>query len=61
MHNGSVKSLSEAASVMASVQLGRELEPAQAADLAAFLGALTGEFPQQTMPRLPPTPGDLLL
>jgi len=26
----------------------------------AFLGALTGPFPQQTMPRLPPTPGDLL-
>ena len=61
MHNGSVKSLTEAARVMASTQLGRELEPGQAEDLGAFLFALTGEFPAQTMPRLPPTPGDLLL
>jgi len=29
-------------------------------DIVAFLEALTGKFPQQTMPRLPPTPGDLL-
>jgi cytochrome c peroxidase len=61
MHNGHVKSIADAARVMASTQLGRELEPADAADVAAFLAALTGEFPQQTMPRLPPTPGDLLL
>jgi cytochrome c peroxidase len=39
----------------------RNLEPGQAEDLGAFLLALTGEFPPQTMPRLPPTPGDLLL
>ena len=29
-------------------------------DIVAFLSALDGEFPPQTMPRLPPTPGDLL-
>jgi cytochrome c peroxidase len=29
-------------------------------DIVAFLESLTGTFPQQTMPRLPPTPGDLL-
>jgi cytochrome c peroxidase len=61
MHNGQVKSIADAVRVMASTQLGRELEPAEAADLGAFLVALTGEFPQQTMPRLPPTPGDLIL
>lgn len=61
MHNGSVKSLPVAVQVMASAQLARELTPAQAADIAAFLQSLTGEFPQQPMPRLPPTPGDLLL
>jgi cytochrome c peroxidase len=61
MHNGSVKTVVDAARVMASTQLSRELEPAQAEDLGAFLFALTGEFPPQTMPRLPPTPGDLLL
>ncbi|HET9695148.1 MAG TPA: cytochrome c peroxidase [Steroidobacteraceae bacterium] len=61
MHNGAVKSLPEAVRVMASAQLARELTPAEAGDIAAFLGTLAGEFPQQTMPRLPPTPGDLIL
>jgi cytochrome c peroxidase len=46
---------------MASTQLARDLAPEQAADIAAFLESLAGEFPQQTMPRLPPTPGDLLM
>jgi cytochrome c peroxidase len=60
-HNGSVKSIAEAARVMASTQLGRDLSSDQADDIATFLAALTGEFPPQLMPRLPPTPGDLLL
>jgi cytochrome c peroxidase len=60
LHNGSVKSLPEMAKLMASAQLGKDLTDAQAADIAAFLEGLTGEFPTQTMPRLPPTPGDLL-
>jgi cytochrome c peroxidase len=45
---------------MAKVQLGQDLQDAQVADIAAFLASLTGEFPKETMPRLPPTPGDLL-
>ncbi len=60
MHNGAVKSLDEAVRVMASTQLGKELEEADVNDIVAFLETLTGEFPQQIMPRLPPTPGDLL-
>lgn len=60
MHNGSVKNLPEAVRVMASTQLNRELTEQQVNDITAFLGALTGPFPRQTMPRLPPTPGDLL-
>jgi len=60
MHNGAVKSLPEAVRVMAATQLDRTLSDTQVEDIAAFLGALTGPFPQQTMPRLPPTPGDLL-
>ena len=60
MHNGSVKSLPEAVRVMASTQLNRELTEQQVSDITAFLGSLTGPFPKQTMPRLPPTPGDLL-
>jgi len=56
-HNGSVKTLDEAVRVMAKVQLNQDLSDAQTADLVAFLMVLTGEFPQQTMPQLPPTPG----
>jgi cytochrome c peroxidase len=59
-HNGSVKNLSEAVRVMGKTQLNKDLTDAQVADVVAFLGALDGPFPVQTMPRLPPTPGDLL-
>jgi cytochrome c peroxidase len=60
MHTGSVKTLPEAVRVMASTQLDKTLSDAEVADIVAFLEALNGPFPQQTMPRLPPTPGDLL-
>jgi cytochrome c peroxidase len=60
MHTGSVKTLPEAVRVMASTQLDKTLSDAEVADLVAFLESLSGPFPQQTMPRLPPTPGDLL-
>ncbi len=56
-HNGSVKTLDEAVRVMASVQLNKELDSTQTGDIVAFLYALTGEFPKQVLPRLPPTPG----
>ncbi|HEX9801808.1 MAG TPA: cytochrome-c peroxidase [Gammaproteobacteria bacterium] len=59
-HNGSVKSLDEAVRVMAKTQLNKELDDSQVKDVVAFLNALTGEFPQQAMPHLPPTPGDML-
>ena len=59
-HNGSVKTLPEAVRVMAATQLNRTLTPVQVRDIVAFLTSLTGPFPVQTMPRLPPTPGDLL-
>jgi cytochrome c peroxidase len=60
MHTGSVKTLPEAVRVMASTQLDKTLSDAEVADIVAFLESLSGPFPQQTMPRLPPTPGDLL-
>jgi cytochrome c peroxidase len=60
MHTGSVKTLPEAVRVMASTQLDKTLSDAEVGDIVAFLETLTGPFPQQTMPRLPPTPGDLL-
>ncbi len=60
LHNGSVKTIPEAVRLMAKVQLGLDLPDAKAADISAFLASLTGEFPKEMMPRLPPTPGDLL-
>lgn len=59
-HNGAVKSLDEAVVIMAESQLNQEMAAAKVADIVSFLESLTGEFPAQTMPRLPPTPGDLL-
>lgn len=56
-HNGSVNTLDTAVKIMAKTQLGKDLSDTQAADLVAFLNALTGEFPKQEMPRLPTTAG----
>ncbi|HEX6549406.1 MAG TPA: cytochrome-c peroxidase, partial [Gammaproteobacteria bacterium] len=60
MHNGSVKSLDEAVRVMGVTQLDKKLTAQQVKDIVVFLESLTGPFPDQTMPHLPPTPGDLL-
>jgi len=56
-HNGKVKTLDEAVRVMAKTQLDMDLTDTQVADIVAFLNSLTGVFPKQTMPMLPPTPG----
>ncbi len=60
MHNGAVKSLPEAVRMMAATQLNKELADKQVDDIVAFLDSLSGAFPEQTMPHLPPTPGDML-
>jgi cytochrome c peroxidase len=52
-HAGQVKTLGEAVTVMAKVQLDVDLSPDQVDALVAFLDSLTGAFPEQTMPRLP--------
>lgn len=54
-HNGKVKTLDEAVRVMAKTQLGKTLTNAEVSDIVEFLNSLTGEFPKQTMPRLPET------
>ncbi len=56
-HNGAVKTLDEAVKVMAKLQLNKDLSKEEIADIVAFLNALTGEFPEQKMPRLPETAG----
>lgn len=60
-HNGSVKTLSEAVKVMAVTQLGVQLTEEQTEDIVEFLNTLSGEFPEQTMPRLPGTQGKSLV
>lgn len=55
-HNGTVATLDEAVRVMAKTQLNQDLDEAQVADIVAFLNSLTGEFPQQSLVRLPSTP-----
>jgi len=52
-HNGLVKDLGEAVRVMARTQLNKTLSKQDVDDIVAFLNSLTGEFPAQTLPRLP--------
>ncbi|WP_408097467.1 cytochrome-c peroxidase [Peredibacter sp. HCB2-198] len=59
-HNGKVQTLDEAVRVMAKTQLDMDLTDAQTADIVAFMHALTGEIPRQTMPILPHTLGTTL-
>lgn len=56
-HNGAVKTLETAFRVMGKTQLNKDLSDAEISDIVAFLNGLTGEFPKQTMPTLPGTPG----
>jgi cytochrome c peroxidase len=44
-HDGSVPTLPEAVKVMAKLQVGVELDDAQADEVVAFLGSLTGQVP----------------
>jgi cytochrome c peroxidase len=60
-HNGSVRTLDEAVRVMAKTQLNHDLTDDEAADIVAFLDALSGPFPKQYMPQLPPTPGRTII
>lgn len=59
-HNGSVNNLDLAVKIMAKTQLNKDLSTEEINDVVAFLGALTGEFPKQTMPTLPPTAGTVV-
>jgi len=60
-HNGSVKDLSTAVQVMAKTQLNRDLKQLEVQQIVAFLNSLTGEFPAQSLPRLPGTSGTTLI
>ncbi|TWU44244.1 Cytochrome c551 peroxidase precursor [Novipirellula aureliae] len=60
-HNGRVNSLTEAIRVMASTQLDVKFTDQELADLAAFMEALEGEFPNLTFPRLPSRSGESVI
>lgn len=55
-HDGSVDSLAEAVTIMARVQLGKDLSKKQAGEITAFLASLTGAIPDSILavPVLPP-------
>ncbi|MCA9667737.1 MAG: c-type cytochrome [Myxococcales bacterium] len=54
-HDGSVKKLEKAVTMMAWHQLGRKVTPEQAKSIVTFLGALTGDVPTEYIkkPELP--------
>ena len=59
-HNGVVHTIDEAVRAMASTQLNKALTNDQVNDITTFLMSLSGPFPVQKMPLLPPTAGDLI-
>lgn len=60
-HHGAVPTLDEAVKVMAKTQLNKELDTAQVQAIVAFLDGLSGEFPKQTLPKLPATIGKTVI
>jgi len=61
-HNGKVHTLAEAVRVMGKLQLHKDLSKSEVNSIVTFLvEGLTGEFPPQTMPRLPETIGHTLI
>ena len=57
-HNGSAKTLREAVKIMGKTQENMDLSDSQIDDIVAFLNSLTGKFPLQSVPHLPPTVDD---
>lgn len=55
LHDGSVKTLEEAVSLMAEYQNGKKLAPAEVASIVTWLKTLTGELPMDYI-RKPPMP-----
>jgi cytochrome c peroxidase len=53
-HSGAVWDLRTAVGIMATSQLGADLDDAQIDAITAFLGSLTGEVPEIVYPILPP-------
>ncbi|MFD1632168.1 cytochrome-c peroxidase [Haloplanus ruber] len=56
-HNGRVRTLENATKVMASCQLDQNITDEEAEQVTAFLTSLSGEFPEQDVPRIPSRSG----
>ncbi|WP_290701412.1 cytochrome-c peroxidase [Amphritea sp.] len=54
-HDGAVWNLEEAVGVMAELQLGKQLQEQEIAQIVSFLKSLTGDQPNFTLPQLPPS------
>ncbi len=61
LHTGQAETLEETIRMMGACQLDTELEDEQVEDIHAFLTALTGEYPEQTMPQLPNPSGESMI
>jgi cytochrome c peroxidase len=46
-HDGSVPELDKAITIMAKLQLGKDLTPEQTTDIAAFIKTLTSDIPAE--------------
>lgn len=57
-HDGAAATLSEAVETMGRIQLGKTFDAEENAKIVAFLRSLTGELPQITLPKLPPSTPD---
>ncbi|QJQ96586.1 MULTISPECIES: cytochrome-c peroxidase [Halomonadaceae] len=57
-HDGAYWTLEEATDIMATLQLGRQLDEEQLEQLVAFQRTLTGEQPAFALPTLPPSTAD---
>ncbi|CAI50283.1 CytC-type peroxidase [Natronomonas pharaonis DSM 2160] len=61
MHTGQVETLEDAIRVMAACSLDEEVSDEEVEDIHAFLTSLTGEYPDQEMPRLPNPSGESMI
>jgi len=61
MHTGQVPDLEEAVRVMAACSLDEDPSDEEVEDVTAFLTSLTGEYPEQEMPRLPNPSGESMV
>ena len=61
LHTGQAPTLEETIRVMGACQLDEDLSDEEVQNIEAFLTSLTGEYPDQEMPRLPAPSGESMI